>query len=264
MALWCKDFPVVTVKRGEPKGITLVTPYYDNPETLKSQVERWESYPPSLKEHFRAIVIDDGSQEHPIDKVILPQPRVRLFRIEVDVRWNWLAARNIGLHHVTTEWVLVTDIDHVLPESTLAALVYGKHCKKCVYGFSRREHTGHVVAPHSASFFMTKDMFWKIGGYDEALSGYYGTDGVFRREMAKHAKIKILTDSLIRYEYVGDSSTSKYKRKQPEDAAVSRIVAARPKDWKPRVLSYPYHELCGTVEPYDLIRRSMTGREDVS
>lgn len=244
MSLWCKDFPVVKVDRGESKNITLVVPYYENPETLRSQIERWGSYPRFLLDRLSVIVVDDGSMDHPIDSVAAPTSWMRLFRIDVDIRWNWLAARNIGFHHAKTEWVAVTDIDHAVPEETLASLVDGKHCHKCVYAFSRREHFGLKVHPHSASFFMTRDMFVnKIGGYDEALSGYYGTDGVFRRQIAKHAKIKILSDELIRYEYVMDSSTTKYLRKQPQDAEVGRIVAKRGKDWKPRVLSYPYHEI---------------------
>ena len=84
----------------------------------------------------------------------------------------------------------MTDIDHVLPASTAQALIYGQHDPKVVYAFSRIEHTGEKVNPHSASFLMTKKMFWKIGGYDEELSGHYGTDGDYRRRLATKAGIE--------------------------------------------------------------------------
>lgn len=246
MSLWCQGFPTVTVPAGPPKRVTLVVPYYENRAFFGAQLRRWASYPAPLLEWLSVIVVDDGSPTHSAASVVsevgaMPTP-LRVFRIEVDVRWNWLAARNIGFHYAQDGWVLVTDMDHVVPTETMDAVIHGQHDPSVVYAFSRKEHTGETVNPHSASFLMTRKMFWTIGGYDEALSGHYGTDGTFRREVAKRAKIHILTDSLIRYEYVEDSSTSTYKRKQPEDAAVRRLVAARKPNWTPKVLSFPYHE----------------------
>jgi hypothetical protein len=138
-------------------------------------------------------------------------------------------------------------MDHIVPVDAMFAAIYGRLDPDVVYAFRRLEHTGERINPHSASFLMTKAMFWQIGGYDEALSGHYGTDGEYRRRIAQHAPIEILPFSLVRHEYVGDSSTSRYKRKQPEDAAVSRIVAARGKRWKPKTLSFPYHEVLQEV-----------------
>jgi hypothetical protein len=248
MALWCRDFPTVSVPQGaEPKSFTLILPYYENPQFLRQQIGWWRTYPEHLKDHISAIVVDDGSPDQPARFVFeggweMPFP-IRLFRIGVDIRWNWLAARNIGAYHAEDGWLLLTDIDHVLPASTAESLMYGKHDPSVVYAFSRIEHTGEPASPHSASFFMTKQMFWEIGGYDETLSGFYGTDGDYRRRLAQHAKIQILTDRLIRHEYQGDSSTTAYLRKQPEDAAVKALVAKRGKGWTPKVLSFPYAQV---------------------
>jgi hypothetical protein len=250
MALWCEGFPAVTVPTGEtPKPVTFVYPYYENRAFFGAQLARWRSYPADMRAHLRVIVVDDGSPRHQaidVVKAFGPLPfSLRLFRIGVDVRWNWLAARNIGAYHAADGWLLLTDMDHVVPADTMRAAIYGRLNPEVVYAFRRQEHVGAPASPHSASFLMTKALFWQIGGYDEALSGHYGTDGDYRRRLAKHASIEILPFPLIRYEYVGDSSTVRYKRKQPEDAAVSRIVAARGKSWKPTVLSFPYHEVQG-------------------
>lgn len=245
--LWCADCREARLEPGHPKPVTLVVPYYENRAFFGAQLRKWMSYPAEIRDRLSFIVVDDGSPRHPaIDVVRTMQPssaiRLRLFRLEVDVRWNWLAARNIGLHYAADGWVLMTDMDHVVPVETMAAVTTEAHDGRVVYAFQRREHTGEACNPHSASFLMTRAKFWEIGGYDEALSGHYGTDGVFRRELVKHARIELLPQFLIRHEYVEDSSTRDYARKQPEDAAVSRLVAARRPNWRPRVLSFPYHE----------------------
>lgn len=247
MALWCRDLPTVTVPRGETaKPVTLIMPYYENPRFLARQRAHWASYPPELAEWLSIIVIDDGSPNSPALNVPGDVPDVRslgIFRIDVDVRWNWLAARNIGFHEAADGWCLVTDMDHMVPGETLRACIYGQHDPRIAYAFSRVEHTGASVAPHSASFFLTRERFWQTGGYDEALSGYYGTDGDFRRRLMASGPIAVLPDLLIRHEYVEDSSTTRYKRKQPEDAVVRRLIAARRPGWRPKVLSFPYQEV---------------------
>jgi len=55
--------------------------------------------------------------------------------------------------------------------------------------------------------------------------------------------MRLLRAALVRHEYVGDSSTQRYHRKQPQDAAVRRLVAARRPGWQPTTLSFPYHEV---------------------
>ncbi len=241
--LWCQNIPLVNVPQGgEPKPITIILPFYENHDFLKVHLGWWATFPASLRRHLSAIIVDDGSPR----PAVLPEDKpfpMRLFRIGVDVRWNWLAARNIGFHHAPEGWCVVTDMDHIIPESTATALVYGKHIPEMVYAFSRIEHSGEAINPHSASFLMTKAIFWRTGGYDEALSGHYGTDGDYRRRLAHVAPLSILHDRLIRYEYQGDSSTSTYKRKQPEDAKAKAIIGQRGKGWKPQALTFPYTEV---------------------
>lgn len=245
--LWCRDLRTVTIPAGDtPKPVTIVVPYYENPRFLQQQLAAWDTFAALVRPHVSAIVVDDGSPEPATLPTDLPLA-VRLFRIDVDVRWNWLAARNIGMHHAAEGWCLVTDMDHVIPAETMRAAVYGRHDPAVIYAFSRREHTGAPAAPHSASFLLTRAMFWAVGGYDESLSGFYGTDGDWRRRCAAIAPMEILADVLVRHEYQQDASTTRYLRKQPEDAAVKRLVAARGRGWTPKVRSFPYHEVTAGV-----------------
>lgn len=243
----CDDAPVIDVEMSaSPVHVTLIMPYYENPQQLAAHLIRWWDWPASLRDRFTVIIVDDGSPDHPAEDVLKDVGRpmlTRLLRLDVDVRWNWLAARNLGFKEALPGWCAVTDIDHVLPAATAHKLAWGRFDPGIIYRFSREEHTCQQIHPHPNSWFLTREMFWRIGGHDEALSGYYGTDGEYRRRAAKTAPIRILTDKLIREEFVRDSSTVRYQRKQPEDAAVQRIIAARGKDWKPKVLSFPWHEV---------------------
>ncbi len=244
------DAPTVAVPNGRtPKTVQFVYPYYENPGFLKRQLDLWSSYPDSLRLHLRGLIADDGSPNSPAAEVLKAYPAfpfpLRLFRIGIDVRWNWLAARNIALHHASDGWVLMTDMDHMIEEAAAFDLVHGEHNPAIIYRLARREHTGAVIHCHPNTTFLTRSMFWKAGGYDEALSGHYGTDGDWRRRLAATAKVQTLTTAVVRHEYVADSSTTRYKRKQPEDAGKKAIMAKRRlvKNWRPKVLSFPYHEV---------------------
>lgn len=241
---WAASLPLVKVARAvEPRHVTFVYPYYENAHFLADQITGWFTYPEDLRPLVSAIVVDDGSPAPLQWTKPTPFP-IRFFRIAVDVPWNWLAARNIGGFHASDGWILFSDIDHVVPVETARTMVWGDLNPSVIYAFSRREHTGESIAPHSASFLMTRQTFWRIGGYDETLSGHYGTDGDFRRRAVNVAPLQILTDELIRYEYVADSSTTRYQRKLPADAtAVRQLVQARGQNWTPKTLSFPYLEV---------------------
>jgi len=220
-------------------------PYYENPQFLAQQIVGWHKLPRELTRHLSVIIVDDASPVMGAENVMKAAFEhgtlsARLYRIEVDVRWNWLAARNIGAYHARTQWVMFTDMDHILLERTLRTLVYGQHSKGTIYRFSR---IGSKTHPHPNSWFMTKEMYWRVGGYDEALSGHYGTDGEYRRRCAATAPIRIMDVPLELHEHEGDSSTTHYKRKQPEDAAVKGLIRARRPGWRPRTLSFPYIEV---------------------
>jgi hypothetical protein len=240
------DAPLVQLpQRSSPRGITFVYPYYENPIFLRLQLHGWSTYAQELQRNLSVIIVDDGSPNHAAADVLrdvaVPFP-LRLFRIGVDVRWNWLAARNVGMYHAHG-WCVLTDMDHIVCQSTLRAIMFGKIYSNYIYRFTRREHTGESIHPHPNSMLMTATTFWDVGGYDEALSGHYGTDGDWRRRCAAAKRVFTLPCALERHEYQHDSSTTRYKRKQPEDAGKKAIIAQRGPNWRPKVLSFPYEEI---------------------
>ena len=238
-----------------PRDFTVILPYYRNPDMLALQLERLASYRPEVRDHVRLIVVDDGSPEEEAVPPATPPPfPLTMFRIDVDVRWNWLAARNIGHHHAVTRWVLFTDIDHLIPEKTAAYIAHGELHEENIYRFSRVNYpAGDLYKPHPNSWLMTRKMFDRTGGYDERFSGHYGTDGMFRDRCAEAAKgVKMLKSRLERVDrgIVPDASTRHYERKAAEDkAGVPRIRAEiqASGDLKPHRLTFPYREIYRSV-----------------
>lgn len=217
------------------RAFTLIFPYYENPAMLTRQLDHLAKLPADVRAHLSLVVVDDGSPDHPLDVHDLDCMEAlvadaQLFRITVDVRWNWIACRNLAVRHAHTDWVLMTDIDHLVPEATCRRIQEVKLDTRSIYRFSRVDAPEFTpYKPHPNSWLMTRKMFDKVGGYDERFSGYYGTDGMFRdRCQATAREVVMLPEALVRVprEVVPDASTTRYGRKEPQDReGVQRIRA---------------------------------------
>jgi hypothetical protein len=259
------------------RPFTLILPYYENPGMLARQFASLSLLADDVRKALHLIVVDDGSpkspaREHmPTDlfreavegkplagfKTFTPGDKVtacglasfQLFTVEVDVRWNWLTCRNIGAHHAKTDWLLFTDIDHLLPEETARFIQETKLDPARSYRFSRVDAPDLTpYKPHPNSWLMTADRFDKIGGYDERFSGFYGTDGEFRdRVKANSREIVMLDQVLVRVprEVIPDASTTAYGRKEKQDHdGVTRARARIAREGgRPLNRSFPYHQV---------------------
>jgi len=231
------------------RDLTLIHPYYENPGMLREQQRMWASYPDDLKARLSVIVVDDGS---PLDPAVrhLAETGVSsftLYRTLVDVRWNWIFCRNLAMAQMQTAWALMTDIDHVLPADTLRCLLERDLDPATAYTLSRVDAPDRRPnpKPHPNTWLMTRTVFERAGGYDERFSGYYGTDGEFRRRVAKVAPIVLLPEVLIRYPktVLADAETSRYGRKERQDAVnVPKILLAR-KDRAPLRVTFPWERV---------------------
>ncbi len=241
------------------KHITLVFPYYKNPDMFKRQQRHIMGLPHDLRSCLHVCVCDDGS---PVDKAVdnivegfaSSVASFQLFRILVDVRWNWIACRNLCISKARTEWVFHTDIDHTLPEATLRWLVSAYHNPAKVYfPFARVDAPDGTPNPkhHPNTWFHTVDMFNRIGGYDERFSGWYGTDSDFRCRAieASGECVPVPDHPVMRWprEVVADSSCpDEFGRKRDIDKEnVQRIKRERAliHGWRPLRGTFPWERL---------------------
>jgi glycosyltransferase involved in cell wall biosynthesis len=248
--------------------LTVILPHFCNLGMMAEHFNVWADYPDQLKANLHVIVVDDCSPKgsRPSAKTLrdVGIASFRLYRIGTKVRWNWLACRNLGMAEATTDWALMTDMDHVLPSETMQALSSEPRETACVYRLPRVDAyrpwpydlascpVREQKRMHPNTWLMTRAMFDRVGGYDERLSGCYGTDGEFKDRVHASARAVVtLTDVMVRYprEVIADASTlpEVYTRKNDpvNDAELVKRRAARSAvpGWKPLRLTFPWERV---------------------
>lgn len=229
--------------------ITLILPYYHNMGMLEKQCEVINSYPESVRANLELIVVDDCSAfnaraEKAIQDIGLKFniASFKLYRILTDLRWNWLQCRNLGAKEADSDFLLLTDIDHLVLPATMAWLMsnanenYFKSNR--FYTFDRVDYENNKpydklkrYKPHPNSYFMSKKLYWAIGGYDETFSGNYGTDGMYKRRCLEHASETILAGlhiARVPREVIPDASTlpTMLQRKEGRAPGILEEIAA--------------------------------------
>lgn len=243
--------------------ITYLTPYYENAGMLREQLLKLADMIEEIREAVEYIVVDDGSPKNTAASVLdcWAKPRgihgvvdFSLYRIEVDVRWNHIAARNIAVHHAKYDWLFMTDMDHRVPEQTWAQLIRwvdrDELNKSLVYTFERVDAPNMTpYKPHPHTWFMHKSVWDRFGGYDERFSGHYGMDFLARERLQAFTSMHPLQLPVVRYprEVIADASTTCYERKSDEDREFVRNLRNQLKRDgtynNPKTLTFPYHRI---------------------
>lgn len=250
------------------RDLTLVMAHYMNLGMWAEQQRIWADYPSALRARLHVIVVDDCSPKaaRPSRKsvTVAGLGSLRLYRLLEKKRWNWLACRNLGAQQCQTEWMLLTDMDHAVPVLTLVRLLSDPLDPRLAYRFSRRDaprpwpyHLDDCppYKGHPDSYLLTRALFFdpRVGGYDERLSGCYGTSGEFkdRLESAVAVGIERRAEYLIRYprDVIADASTPPAVFTRKNDPANEADLAQRKAD---RALIPDWRPLHGLV-PYELV-----------
>lgn len=245
---------------GGVKSLSIVVPFYVNPGMLALQYEGWAGWPQELKDRTEVVIVDDGS---PMPAADVPRPEglpaLSIYRVLEDRPWHQHGARNLGAHVAAGRWLLLTDMDHMLEAeqagrlfSLLDTLDAGS-----IYMLRRIEADTRLPTirngqekPHPNSFVVTRETYWRIGGYDEDYCGHYGTDRLFRGRAFSIARPGFLAGvALTRYwrDLVPDASTTTLQRKDGRDpgakARIAREKAARGESDVVKTLQFPWQQV---------------------
>lgn len=206
--------------------LSVIVTYYSQPEMLARQAAEWKGYP----EGVEVIVVDDGS------RIPAKADGCSIYRVTEDIPWHQDGARNLGAHVALHEWLLLLDIDHVLPAEAAQALLRRLSELRTMSAFrpSRRLVSGaHRLNPAANIWLIRREDFWRVGGYDERLCGSYGTDLEFRprlRRTLKELPAPVTLDVYTR-DVIADAAT----------AGLDRAVVQPPKlAGPPEVLGFEW------------------------
>lgn len=241
------------------RKITFVYAYYDNPHMLSLQYNVWSSYESDLKKRVSVIIVDDASPSSPAIDVPRPNtlPNISIYRVKENIPWHQDGARNLGAAQAENDWLFLTDMDHVMPESSLRYAMR-LNSKRAFYTFDRLDaltcrptlDKNGRPKPHPNTYIVSHELYWLAGGYDEDFCGVYGTDGMFRRQLEKVGRhVHLLGTPIIRYsrEVMPDASTTSLCRKEyggaeRKEAAWNRKIAAGRKN-KITTLAFEWEKL---------------------
>jgi predicted glycosyltransferase involved in capsule biosynthesis len=236
--------------------LTIIYAYYDNPQMFIRQQEEWMRYPFEVSGRVQFIIVDDCSPRWParLNYHFEGWTDFRIYRMKQDIPWNMDACRNLAVSKATAKWLFLSDMDHLLSVEAIVQIFkyMGRLDIEKFYTFNR------VDAPdlkpykyHPNTYLMTKELYNKVGGYDETFAGHYGTDGHFRRALLHHSKgVQRLPISIIRYprEVIPDASTTTLDRKKGRDRERGRRYRELSKQnlqkgIKPKILSFPWERI---------------------
>lgn len=242
--------------------LTLVIPYYENPQALAQlQYAGWLEWPEKQKERLKVILVDDGSENAPAATVARPDglPELEIYRVLENRPWHQHGARNLGAHVAPDGWLLLTDMDHVLTAKSAGKIFKALDNKSLderrIYMMDRVEaDTGlptrknGIPKPHPNSFVVTRNLYWRIGGYDEDYCGVYGTDGLFKERAFTLAQRGHLNIPLTRYwrDIIPDCSTNAPRKEGREPGIKERIArekAERGESNVVKVLQFPWERV---------------------
>lgn len=161
--------------------MSVIWAVYGQPEIMEKQWESLRRLPPLVKARLELVVVDDhGRPEATIPDDIVESFPCQLLRVEKDIPWNQMGARNLGMHVCRSRVAVMLDPDMVPNTLTWDRLLNQARLlrKGTVVKFSLRYLDGRPEHTSPNTWIITKEDFWEIGGYDEDYAGNKGWSDV--------------------------------------------------------------------------------------
>lgn len=199
-------------------------PYYNNAGMFARQCAEMKALPFTIRKQIEFVMCDDASDVPAHAPHLGVNFRLRMFRLEgKHVPWSHRVCSNVAAHEASADWLLLSDIDHLVPAATWRGILTAKLDVMRVYRFERENLDGTFKPSHPDSWLMHRGMWDRIGGYDERYRGVYGQNAGIIDRVFKHAgETLFLPFKLIRVdrEDIPDASTpqnlANHERKSPE------------------------------------------------
>lgn len=174
---------------------SIVFAVLDSHKAVDRHLRYFEQMP--LPDDVELVLVDDGSTP-PLKEFLRYDHRpknLRILRHDIDAEWTQPAARNLGAREAQGEFLILSDIDHIVTKELIDFVNRGEwDCmmfKREVavldedgdfvqddetvleYGYLpwRLEENKYTIPKHVNSFGIRKDLYLKLGGMDERRVG---------------------------------------------------------------------------------------------
>lgn len=164
--------------------LTIVMAVYGQPLMLAKQVDTMLHYAGETQRRLNLVVVDDcGFPPVAVEEVIeLTRflKSVKLFRIDKDIHWNQMGARNLGMEHSAGHCLLI-DPDMIFDQPTIARMI--EAAEKLPRGHVvkwglKHVNSGKLDMTSPNTWLIHRDDFFAVGGYDEDFAGHKGWSDV--------------------------------------------------------------------------------------
>lgn len=234
--------------------LTIIMAIYGQPQMLTEQITTIRSYSFNLRSRLNLVIVDDcGTPPVDPDHAAFLHTlcnSVKLFRIEKDIPWNQMGARNLGMQH-SSGWCLMIDPDMVFDADIMARMVQAaekmQRGQVAKYGLKHKS-SGKLDMSSPNTYLIHRDDFFAVGGYDESYAGHKGWSDVELLDVLRSCyKLQMRPDLFANF----------YSQKDIADAAVTTLDRSTKHNRKLRLKNVAKAKAAGGWARYAKIRASL-------
>lgn len=235
------DVPELLAAQEKPY-ITVILTYYNQKNILKQQIETWNSYPDAFKQKLHFLFVDDCSKQSAAELIPENDLQISVYRVLEDKYCNIGGARNLGTHVAPTEWILHSDMDHIIPaEAMEQILALPFSSKSVIYKFNRQNIVTGEYKIHPGSMLLTRKLYWEAGGCDEDFVGNYGqTDVHFFYRADKIVRTEQRKDIVFEFYEEGETNGIERSRLEPNQRLFEKKMASD--EWSEDFLRFQWEQ----------------------
>ena len=197
---------------GETLRLSIVIAILDSHEIVRRQLLHFRNMP--LPEGVEVVFVDDGSYP----ELSYYADFLTIHKHDADGEWTQPEARNYGVRQANGEFVLCTDIDHIIPKETIDFMLsdhgydvvrFRRECgvldeganftqdMDVMHGWGLLPERDLKLPPHGNSYCIRRGLFLGLGG-SQQKTFYPNRDEVplkrGLKQLEKEGKITILQD----------------------------------------------------------------------
>ena len=109
------------------KQITVNLSFYNQDNVLREQVKGWTLWPEEIRKYYSFCIVDDFSKNNAktiLENINKSNIDLSIYRVKEDLYCNIAGVRNLSASQCQTEWMVILDMDTIIPERLARSLLH--------------------------------------------------------------------------------------------------------------------------------------------